>query len=390
MENFSPQLRRHIATDISTLMLLFHQSVSLDNFLDKVCTQWPAATSPAHNMSQADIHQLCHWLVTVANCPAALLDLHGAIIAAVVSEDLPLGVISPTSLAKVHTYLSTLYPMMPADPTMLLQISMDSIAQSTKPPLGACKMNRMEPVMQEDLLFAVALSRIPRPLRCLPTSVLIEHLNDQGFAFQPNRKRLAVLDLIGTGHVFNLIDELADSAHWYFIYLLSAMPNDDTLRGYLKAVVFQTGILTDDALQQLVRLCTVRAHRWTKARQYAVPTGILTPKLRGAAPAVHGFRPAGIPVAENNQVIIYCQTYDIDELNAPPAELETTYSVNGYRILFQMNNFSSFESVRVVVHESLTSLANLHDTVMDGQAFRHYFDPARRLDNIKALMTQLK
>ena len=191
--------------------------------------------------------------------------------------------------------------------------------------------------------------------------------------------------LIGTITSGKDYGDFFTSPYAHFIMLLSSVRDWATLRAFVSRVCLLSTVHSASQMTDITRECLMqwqtRRNRNGFIRQsvYGVPAGFPVPPLD------HGFRPGtSDDLANNNAVFIY---HPAEEPLIFTVAQQTHYSINGFVVLFSMDNFDFSEAVEVELHSSVQDvLPRLRDVNMTAEAFRRYFDTTKRADNIKALM----
>lgn len=247
----------------------------------------------------------------------------------------------------------------------------------------------MSQEINNDLLFMSLMVNHQYQFRRLSSIEMAKALTSLGYTALFTEEQTLVLEAFASGRVYGTIHEVISSPHRHFILRVAGMPSMyNVFLSYVKTVIgIAQHVDTPQALNSLIDACRVKEYAaqlqqdpW-KGRIRTHVCGVPMPK-----PVLdHGFRPRrpNNVQAGNNSVLVYNPDMAPLILNA---DMETTYHINGFYVLFHMNNFSSFNDVEVEVHESTRNdLPGLLATEMDGNIFRRYFDPVQRVENIKAL-----
>lgn len=249
-----------------------------------------------------------------------------------------------------------------------------------------------------DLHLAVALTRLG-PIPAGNRQAVIQAVINQGWCgmngnVTEDQQRL--FDLIAGPVRFTSYEEVARSKHRKFILALSTLPDGLLMINYIKNVArFAEKYCIDLGL--MLELCKKTQFNYDMQMQRPNPmSGLVRRQVFGqpaglpVPPLDHGIRPRSPNnvQAAHNSVFIYSPDMAPLILNA---DMETTYRINGFAVLFHMNNFKSICDVEVEVHESARNdLPGLLATEMDGGVFRRYFDPTQRVKNIEALSLVIK
>lgn len=249
--------------------------------------------------------------------------------------------------------------------------------------------------INNDLLFVSLMVSHYSKFEGLTELGISKVLASAGYNAIFTEQQVAVLEAVASKKKYLTVEAAVKSPHRQFVLRgLGVLNMVETVQEYIKLVMGAPSLV--EIIQDFLRQCMqYEATLRSQAIMLQRPNGpylngmirqhVFGHKVMHTPVLDHGFRPRrpNSVQACSNSVFVYSPDAAPLILNA---DMETTYHINGFYVLFHMNNFSSHKDVEVEVHESARNdLPGLLATEMDSGIFRRYFDPTQRIKNIEAL-----